>query len=107
MGLEEFFGEFPDRPESAEFWKLSDIVHYLDGQATEGGKSPSQIVEEADNPVPGEVVTYIAKHRTARALTQILNLTEEHAFDHPFLSILAACWVDGFATGQRWSSEST
>jgi hypothetical protein len=80
---------FPDRPQHPDFWRLSDVVLQLDGQATEGDRTIPEIMTGLVDP---ESLTYVALNR-AGLLCQHLGLPES------IRPALAATWLDAFAAG--------
>ena len=77
---------FPDRPNTADFWRLSEAVLRNDGDATEGGRSAEQIY--SDEIADLRSVLYMAKARAA-----MMGL--------PAISG-ATLWLDAFAAGVRF-----
>lgn len=73
---------FPDRPSHPDFWRISDAILSLDGDATEGGKSVEQIMHGL---VDEKSLFYMATQRAKRVPTP--------------LSYGGALWIDGFIAG--------
>lgn len=83
---------FPDRPQSPEFWRISEIVLELDA----GDKSMTEVI---GSEMPSfEDVAYPASNRCHHIAT---------LFDiNPSLQVkagLMAAWMEGFIVGKRFS----
>lgn len=98
--MKDFFKDpaFPNRPQHPDFWKLVDAINYLDGQATEGGASPPDIVKKY---VDVDSVLYMCNQRTLRGA----SVVPEVMTDANLRSVCMALWIDGFALGCRYTKE--
>jgi hypothetical protein len=63
---------FPDRPDTPDFWRMSETVLYLDGEVQEGGKSVPEI---HDGRVDLESLVYTAEQRVNGLLTDLFGLS--------------------------------
>ena len=78
---------FPDRPQHPDFWRIIEIVNYLDGEAVEGNKTYEEIVSAiADT----NSVDYAGIQRGM--------LSTRMTSDDPYVQN-AGSWIDGFIIG--------
>lgn len=87
---------FPNRPSHPHFWKITEIINYQDGEATEADRSAPDIVGEIADP---DSVAYVAQMR-ARRLVQSMH--RNSASGARLEMMLAAMWLDAFTTGVRF-----
>lgn len=87
-----------DRPDTADFWRLSDLVRALDAQSAlhDEGRALS---DELERHVDSASAEYIAFQRALRVA--------QHVRDHGpgievLVSALTACWLEGFICGRRF-----
>jgi hypothetical protein len=95
--------QFPNRPEHPDFWRLVDVINYLDGETSEGGRPLEAITDEY---VDTESMVYLAKQRALRAITQLIGLG--HFSDEGRVIIemaLTSAEMDGFVAGARFERE--
>lgn len=85
---------FPDRPQSPDYWRISEVVMQQDGRATEGGEEMPQVIADI---VDERAVTYMAIDR-ARMVQQGSGMRENPVLTQMF----AALWVDAFTAGIRF-----
>jgi hypothetical protein len=88
---------FPDRPDHADFWKLSRIILYMDADA-ETYDGFERLVDEAG--VDHRSLSYVAMQRALRSHGGDIS-------DPDAVVRTAAVWIDGFITGNRYSKERT
>jgi len=101
-GLNDLFPGPPDRPDTPEFWRLSEIVLKHDSDAlVDGGLE--KVIEQF---VPEDVAGYMAVHRSAAMLEMSpLFVLIRMANPGHFLTIhltTAAAWNDGFCAGAAY-----
>lgn len=82
---------FPNRPDSPDFWRLSDVVLKLDGRATEGNEPFEQL---AGPLIDIEALEYMAEQRTA-AFTQAVGVPPTPELQ----SLLVTVFVTSVLTG--------
>lgn len=82
---------FPDRPQHPDFWRLSEAVLYLDGEADEGGRDIATITAGLVDP---ESLSYLCTVRAERFLLQ-LGMPNRPAL----VMAVAAGMLNGVATG--------
>jgi hypothetical protein len=90
--MDDAFGEFPDRPDHPDFWKMSSAVLRLDGRMHDGDGSTQAFVDTVNEYADIESLTYLAKQRVLR-----LN-----APDH-LKPLLMTIYLDAFITGCEYS----
>lgn len=88
---------FPNRPQHPDFWRLVSAVNYLDGEATEGGRSTQDILAQY---VDAESIAYLSQQRFMRAL-------EAAGGDLDFRAIALSLYIDAFALGCQFTKEET
>lgn len=76
---------FPHRPQSQDFWRLSEAVLQVDGQADEGDETFEQIVSKL---IDIEALTYMATSRMSLGLLRTNSKLD-----------LSSAWLDGFVVG--------
>jgi hypothetical protein len=81
--------QHPDRPQTKDYWKLSEILLKLDGRFTEDVADFGAFLKAI---VDKESVLYVADQRALR-------------FESFGLGPLAALWLDGFLIGNEWATE--
>jgi hypothetical protein len=86
---------FPNRPQHPDYWRLADVLNYLDGETTEGGKGLPEIVEGV---IDLNSLTYAAGMRSLKA-RQLLDLPRGSE------AALASMFVNGFLAGIRFEKE--
>lgn len=91
---------FPDRPDSPEFWRLSEIVRRLD--------EVSMISEASARDFFGQLHQDIGMTDGGQALIYMARGRVKHAVPHNFMStesrqLLEAIWLDAFVMGALWS----
>lgn len=79
---------FPDRPDTPDFWRLSETVLEQDGRSVEGGEDPFTIAD-----VDQKSITYMARHRVAMAFGGAPIPTN-------VLTTIIALYVDAFTVGR-------
>lgn len=85
---------FPDRPQSPDFWRITEVVNQQDGRSTEGQQEMDQVIGDI---VDGEAVAYMAVQR-ARMVQRESGLSENKVLTQ----MMAAIWVDAFTVGVRF-----
>lgn len=99
-GMSDVFGERPARPDTAEFWRLSEIVLRLDGamEAAATGAEKDQVWEaRVTEHVELEALTYMAMQRAIRALG--LRTRVDVALRSLDVAKLSGMYIDGFIAG--------
>lgn len=86
----------PERPDTPDFWVLSDIILKFDGDTSEGGKSFDEVIAEV---YPGlnlvdDTVAYMAMQRAFRALgVRTVQDVRQRVNE---VALLSALWMEGF-----------
>lgn len=88
--MSDFFRDpdFPDRPQSQDYWRIVEVLNRLDGEASEGGRGSEDVTAEYADP---EAIMYTAIQRALRM--------EQATGGAIPANIVAALWIDGFVTG--------
>lgn len=81
---------FPDRPDTDDFWRLSKIVNELDDLAQDKG----WLAAMDTIPCDVESMLYMAKQRAAMAQQLLAKVPEAER--------LSVQWTDAFAAGVRY-----
>ncbi len=81
--------QFPDRPQHQDFWDMSEIVLFLDGEITEGHRHAEDVISEM---VDFDSTIYMLKQRLRRMWGEGYE---------PGLTSTAAAWMDGFIIGMK------
>lgn len=68
--MKRMFGDFPDRPDHPDFWRMSDVVLKLDGRMQEGGTEET-FVESIAESIDMDSVMYMAQERCSILLEQM------------------------------------
>jgi hypothetical protein len=84
---------FPERPQSEDFWKLSEILLKHDGAAGEGEGVESVIHRYLDDE---DALIYMATHRAMRITS-----------DPETRALLAAIFIDGFMAGAAFTKSDS
>jgi hypothetical protein len=85
---------FPDRPNTPDFWQLSEIMTQIDGEMAEGTTSMGDFIAQfGDEPT----ITYMVQQKALNA-AEVFGLVP----DPQVLSILSAMMLNGFAVGYRF-----
>jgi hypothetical protein len=94
--MNEAFGNFPDRPDHPDFWKLSEIVLGLDGAIEEAERTGGSDVfhDLATEHCDLRSQLYMATQRVQRFLLELGPV------DGAMLA--ASAWIDGFQVGVRF-----
>lgn len=79
---------FPGRPQSADYWRISEVILWLDGQADAGVQVEAVVADAVDL----EAALYAGKQRALRAVGEPLRGTRP-------VELLAGMWLDGFMAG--------
>lgn len=100
----DFFADpdYPDRPQHPDYWRLSEVLHKMDGDSTEGGKPADEIIASFADP---DSVAYAARQRSLM-MQKMTGIPAE---------VLEVVWLDAFtagvsfekAGGHRRTEEST
>lgn len=94
--------EYPDRPDSPDFWSLSECVLWMDGRASEGKGFRATLQEFIDT----DVAEYFAKSRAGMALLSDPTSLPSHLNEFEKLRItVAAAWIDGFMAGAKFQQD--
>lgn len=101
------FSSFPGRPETEEFWWLSEILLESDGRCDEGEEGEFlKIIEEI---IPIDTITYVAKQRALRVILRDAPPLPEALLialvDPETLAALSAMFIDGFNVGHRYGTK--
>lgn len=80
--------DFPDRPQSQDYWRMVEVINRLDGEATEGGRGSGEVTAEYADP---EAVMYMALQRAMRMENATRGAIPAE--------LVAALWIDGFVAG--------
>lgn len=78
-----------NRPEHPDFAKLQDAILWMDGEATEGGKTLPEIVEQIDFDLGS--IAYAAEQRALRAMRELNGSNDLAAF--------MTLWMEGMLVG--------
>lgn len=82
---------FPDRPDSKDFWRLSDVAIEIDRKAESGMAAPDIMADLVDM----QAVMYLVENRLNLARKQLdLNIIMGQA-----------AWMDGFAIGLMFQQQ--
>ena len=92
--------EFPNRPDNPDFWRLSELVLQLDGQASEGGNRIDEIVATVVDP---RSLAYVAMHRAMRVLG--ISTRRELTIHMAEAARLATVYHEGFVIGCRFEAK--
>lgn len=92
---------FPDRPQSDEFWALSRIVNELDDLA----ESQGWLAAIGTIPIQPQDMLYMARQRAGMALELMKNGPDGQPM--PEKDRLGLVWTDAFAAGVRFGMEQT
>lgn len=84
---------FPNRPQTPDYWRLSEVCLRLDGASGEGGKSFEDVVGDAVDP---RSLAYVAEQRVGIFL-QRLGL--EHQIPPALRSVMETIFVTSVVTG--------
>lgn len=85
---------FPKRPDTPDFWRISEILLQHDGQATEGGLTLNDIIHDTvDHPT----LSYVALQR-AGLLIRATGLPDTAEMR----TALASSWLDAFLAGAQF-----
>jgi hypothetical protein len=87
---------WPDRPQHRDFWRMSECILRIDGQATEGGESVEDILG-----VDMNSFMYVAKSRTDMARERIGMLPARPGGQLEML--LMSVYMDAFALGKLYA----
>lgn len=87
---------FPDRPQHPDFWRISQVVLELDGNASEGNMSVSEIVADL---VDEKSLIYMTEQRALWAKQNLPGLTLAYG------PALGAIWATAFTAGIRFQQE--
>lgn len=89
----------PERPDTPDFWVLSDIILKFDGDTSEGGKSFEEVINEIypDLNVEEDSVAYMALQRTFRVLG--IRTAQDIRRRVNEIAILSTLWMEGFTVG--------
>lgn len=74
---------FPNRPTHPDFWRLSEVLTYLDGEAVESGRPLMEIAGEL---VDLKALTYVARMRAKKARESVLQTDPETQLAATFLN---------------------
>lgn len=102
--LNDLFPGPPDRPDTPEFWQLSEIVLGFDSMV-ENCESDEQfvgIVTRQNNGFPTEVVDYMAFNRTFPALQCFHPLALMSMGPENIHAFMMAAWSDAFCAGMEY-----
>lgn len=83
----DLFGGFPNRPDHPDFWKLSNVVLWMDGACEDEGGF-KRVMAEAG--VDARSLVYMAHQRAMRAY---------NGTDQATLMALTAVYLDAFLAG--------
>ncbi len=87
-----------NRPDTAAFWALSEILIDLDAVAEKFGLEAA-----IDNAVDVQTLMYVAQQRAFRAL-QIETLAELESREEEINKVTAA-WMDAFIAGTKYGKK--
>lgn len=93
-GMDEVFGNFPNRPNTREFWKLSEVVLQLDG-AAEAGESFDSLVQKV---VDVDSLLYMAQQRVRGAIGPGSGVDYE-----ALVMKMTSIYLDGFMAGAGYA----
>lgn len=82
---------FPDRPQHPDFWRMAQVAMMIDGEATEGGKTASQILGDVDM----DSLMYMVRERS--------KLAREVLRNSPRVMQEQAMYMDAFALGKGFA----
>lgn len=83
---------YPQRPQSQDFWRLSEIVLWMDGKTEDEGFNFEAFLKEAADP---EALLYMAEQRGFRSVLAAVEGGKLNASP-------TAAWLDGFLVGYRF-----
>lgn len=88
--MSDFFRDpdYPDRPQSQDYWRLVELVNKFDGDATEGDRGMDEIAGDYIDP---EALTYTAIQRALR-----MEMASGGAVSAQYL---APIWLEAFLVG--------
>lgn len=88
--MSDFFRDpdFPDRPQSQDYWRLVEVVNKFDGDASEGSRDLEAIAAEHVDP---DAVTYMAIQRGLRMEMATAGGVSAHH--------VAPIWIEAFLSG--------
>ena len=92
--LDDVFGEFPDRPNTRDFWRLSLVVLQLDGGATEDEFGRFALPDFVDE----DSLVYLARQRIA-TVARLLGTSPTQAET----ALMLAVYVEAFLVGCKFS----
>lgn len=85
------FGDFPDRPDHPDFWKLSDVVLQHDG-----------LTEDADFDIQAHLATVLDPDSLRYMLAARVKRSHDRS-GAPALVQAQAAWLDGFMIGVAYA----
>jgi len=97
MSINDFFGDFPDRPTHEDFTALADVVLEQDGKLEDADFDFAAYLDETVN---HESLEYMALHR-ARQFTSRMGLVDP-AVAGAIEPLLAAIFMDAFLLGTTY-----
>lgn len=102
--MNEAFGQRPARPNTEEFWKLSEMVLQFDGrmEATSSDAKDAVFEEMLRKYVGTEEVTYLAMQRAMRAIG--IETRIELSMVMQEILRLSSCWIEAFIMGCEWAT---
>lgn len=104
MDLNNVFGGFDQRPESPDFWRLSEIILRLDGMIAEAKDEDERnrlYNENVERWVDGDSLFYLALQRGMRALG--ITKVGEVRQNAPLLTRMAILYAEGFQVGTEYA----
>lgn len=103
MDVNDVYGRMPHRPDTADFWRLSEVVNEADIRMDEAVGLPAkqEVFEQVlGGMVDRQSVSYIALQRAMRALGVVTS--EDLAANMEQVNRLTALFIDGFMVGHNF-----
>lgn len=92
---------FPDRPQTPDFWRLSEILHRVDATATEPTRPGHPLEVVIGDIADFDSAIHLSNHRVRRLCDQTFGPDTAAII----IASVQAAWLDGFAVGAMFERE--
>lgn len=101
-GMNEAFGALPNRPDTKEFWRLSELVLKYDGRMDDATDKEVVFRSSVNEFIELETLSYVAMQRAMRAVGATTKA--QVAANMPAIATCASMYIDGFVHGCAFKS---